>query len=105
MNIPTDCRRCGLCCFSESEEYVWVRGDDWSRLGEEAERLAHFIRHRAFMRMHEGHCAALDVRTMADGVKEYFCTIYERRPQICRDLARGSPECEAEIETKSGRCG
>jgi hypothetical protein len=105
MNIPSDCRRCGLCCFSASDEYVWVRGDDWSRLGDEAERLAHFVRHRAFMRMHEGHCAALDVRTTADGVKEYFCTIYERRPQICRDLERGSPECEAEIETKSGRCG
>ena len=25
-----------------------------------------------------------------------LCGIYETRPQICRDLARGSPECEGE---------
>jgi Fe-S-cluster containining protein len=31
---------------------------------------------------------------------DYFCTIYERRPQICRDLARGSPECEGERALK-----
>lgn len=100
VTIPADCRRCGLCCYSDSEEYVWIRGDDWSRLGDEAERLAHFIGHRAFMKMRDGHCAALEVRTTAEGAKEFFCTIYERRPEICRDLARGSPECEAELETK-----
>jgi Fe-S-cluster containining protein len=101
--IPSDCRRCGVCCYSESAEYVWIRGDDWSVLGDDAERLAHFIGHRAFMSMAGGHCAALEVRPTADGATEYFCTIYERRPQICRDLGRGSPECEAEIETKAAR--
>jgi hypothetical protein len=98
--IPANCLRCGVCCYSESAEYVWVRGDDWSRLGDDADRLAHFIGHRAFMRMRDGHCAALDVRTTTDGAKEFFCTIYERRPEICRDLGRGSPECEAELELK-----
>jgi uncharacterized protein len=101
--IPANCLRCGVCCFSESAEYVWVRGDDWSRLGDEADRLAHFIGHRAFMRMRDGHCAALDVRVTADGTKEFFCTIYERRPEICRDLGRGSPECEAELELKGSK--
>ena len=99
--IPANCLRCGVCCFSESAEYVWIRGDDWSRLGDDADRLAHFIGHRAFMRMRDGHCAALDVRVTPDGAKEFFCTIYERRPEICRDLGRGSPECEAELELKS----
>ena len=98
--IPANCLRCGVCCFSESAKYVWIRGDDWSRLGDDADRLAHFIGHRAFMRMRDGHCAALDVRTTTDGAKEFFCTIYERRPEICRDLGRGSPECEAELELK-----
>ena len=103
MTIPADCRRCGVCCYSVSAEYVWVRGDDWSRLGEEAERLAHFIGHRAFMRMKDGHCAALDVRRDAAGGPEFFCTIYEKRPEICRDLGRGSPECEADLEAKAAQ--
>lgn len=101
--LPPDCRRCGVCCFSESAEYVWVRGDDWSRLGERAEELAHFIGHHAFMRMRAGHCAALDVRRDAAGGTEFFCTIYENRPEICRDLGRGSPECLGELETKAAQ--
>lgn len=75
-----------------------VTGADWSRLGEAAERLAHFIGrgNEAYMKMTAGHCAALEIRVGADLQTEYFCTLYERRPQICRDLARGSPECEGE---------
>jgi hypothetical protein len=74
-----------------------VNGDDWERLGAEAERKAHFIGNRAFMRMNDGHCAALEVRgSTSSRAKEFFCTLYEKRPQICRDLARGSPECEGE---------
>lgn len=81
-----------------------LTGDDWARLGAEAERVAHFIGNRAYMRMSEsGHCAALEVRSTPDGTREFFCTIYEKRPQICRDLARGSPECEGELQSKSGR--
>jgi uncharacterized protein len=98
---PADCRRCGACCFSDSADYVWVRGDDWARLGERAGELAHFIGNHAFMRMREGHYAALDVRRDAAGGAEFFCTIYERRPEICRDLGRGSPECLLDRETKA----
>lgn len=100
---PSDCRRCGACCFSRSPEFVRVTGADWSRLGEEAARLAQFIGHRAFMRMSGGHCAALDVRATAGGAPDFFCTIYERRPQICRELERGSPQCAGEIAAKSAR--
>lgn len=113
MNAVEDsaaCLRCGVCCFSRLETYVQVSGDDWSRLGEDAERLAHFIGHRAYMRMADGRCAALETRTAegvdgAAGAREFFCTIYERRPQVCRDLARGSPECAGEIALKGGRPG
>lgn len=73
-----------------------VRGDDWTRLGEEAERVAQFIGNRAFMRMRDGHCAALEIRQTPGGAADFFCTLYGRRPQICRDLARGSPECAGE---------
>jgi Fe-S-cluster containining protein len=97
---PADCRRCGVCCFSASPTFVRVTGDDWARLGDAAQRLAQFIGHRAYMRMSDGHCAALELRPAGDGTTDYFCTIYERRPQICRDLERGSPQCQGELATK-----
>ena len=80
-----------------------VDGADWSRLGADAERLAHFIGNRAYMRMHAGRCAALDIRVGATGRREFFCTIYAQRPQVCRDLARGSPACEGELLAKGTR--
>jgi len=80
---------------------VCVTGDDWARLGDVAERVAHFLGHRAFMKMTGGHCAALEIRRAPDGETEFFCTLYDRRPQICRDLARGSPECAGERATKT----
>jgi Fe-S-cluster containining protein len=81
--------------------FVRVTGDDWTRLGDRAEELAVFIGHRAFMRMSDGHCAALEVRSGNVGAGDFHCAIYDRRPQICRDLARGSAECDGERETKS----
>jgi Fe-S-cluster containining protein len=103
VNSPTDCLRCGVCCFSQLDTFVRVTGDDWSRLGEAAERVAHFIGHRAYMKMADGHCAALEIRRVTGGAPEFFCTVYERRPQVCRDLARGSPQCGGERELKSKR--
>jgi hypothetical protein len=98
------CLRCGVCCFSRLETYVRVTGEDWSRLGPDAAQFAHFIGHRAYLRMSGGHCAALAPRPdPATGETVHICTIYERRPQICRDLARGSPECEGEIALKGSR--
>jgi Fe-S-cluster containining protein len=104
------CLRCGVCCFSRLETYARVTGDDWTRLGPDADHHAHFIGHRAYMRMIDGHCAALALRPApgpADpgrpGTALHVCTIYERRPQVCRDLARGSPECQAELALKGDR--
>lgn len=76
-------------------------GYDWSLLGDDANRLAHFIGNHAFMKMSGGHCAALQVTRTPEGVVKFFCTVYERRPEICRILARGSPECLGELETKA----
>ena len=104
MAVSTpDCLRCGVCCFSALETYVRVTGDDWTRLGEAAERVAHFVGNRAFMRMSGGHCAALELRARADGAREYFCSVYADRPQVCRDLDRGSPQCEGERALKAAR--
>ena len=100
---PANCRSCGVCCFSQLDAYVRVTGADWDRLGGEAGERAHFVGHRAFMRMRDGHCAALELRRRPNGTSEFFCGIYERRPQICRDLARGSPECLGELDAKAVR--
>ena len=67
VKTPTDCLRCGACCFSPAEAFVRVTGPDWARLGDAAERLAHFIGHRAYMKMADGHCAALELRTTPAG--------------------------------------
>ena len=92
--IPADCLTCGACCFSQLPTYVRVTGEDWSRLDERAESVAHFVRTRAFMKMRDGHCAALAIREGKEG-REYFCSVYGQRPQVCRDLA--------ELEQKADR--
>jgi Fe-S-cluster containining protein len=43
------------------------------------------------LRLDDGWCAALDRDTM-------MCTIYERRPLICREFEMGAPECLTERE-------
>jgi len=40
-------------------------------------------------RLDDGWCSALDRNTMS-------CTIYEKRPKICRDLEMGGYECISE---------
>lgn len=85
-----------MCCFSPAEAYVPVLGTDWARLGGTAAELAHFIGHRAFMRMRDGHCVALEILSLPDGSADFFCRIYDHRPQVCRDLERGSPQCGGE---------
>jgi Fe-S-cluster containining protein len=99
QGVP-ECLACGSCCFSELPSYVRVLGDDYTRLGESAEQLVWFDGIRAYMRMHEGHCAALSVDA---GSGQLRCLVYERRPQVCRDLERGSGSCAAEREQKSER--
>jgi hypothetical protein len=47
-----------------------------------------------------GHCAAL---VLDPSTESYLCSIYDRRPQVCRDLERGSPGCAGERSTKGGR--
>lgn len=98
--MPTpSCLRCGACCFSTLDSYVRVSGDDYTRLGEQAERVTSFVGNRCYMRMHDGHCAALVV----DAEGSFVCTIYAERPDTCRDLARESQQCEAEREQKAER--
>lgn len=101
---------CGACCFSESERHARVTGDDYARLGDDAERLVLWIENLAFMRLTDitagperqspRHCAALVIDSKG-GI--FACSIYNQRPQVCRDLARGSNECRGELGSKGER--
>jgi len=95
-----ECLACGACCFSTLLTYVSVSGADYSRFGDDAEEWVSFDGVRAYMRMVDGHCAALAVHGES-GVLS--CQAYEVRPQVCRDLARGGGACSAEIEAKRER--
>jgi uncharacterized protein len=97
---PQDCVRCGCCCINSAASAIRVTGDDYSRLSEHAESLVQFIGNRAFMKLKDGHCTALKIDVTC---ARLTCTIYERRPQVCRDLAEGSPECNAERHHKAAR--
>jgi len=96
---PSPCLECGACCFSDLETSVRVTGDDYERLGPAAEDVVHFVGNRAYMRFADGHCAALRIKPSG----RFACSVYETRPDVCRDLERGSPQCAAERFTKADR--
>ncbi|GMU82951.1 MAG: hypothetical protein AMXMBFR47_28220 [Planctomycetota bacterium] len=89
---PTlDCQTCGACC---AEFDVLLTGAEV----EEFEADPHFLeltilyppQQWRFMRRDEvtGRCVALE-----GPLSKNRCTIYERRPFLCRDFAAGSRQC------------
>ena len=77
-----------------------VTGDDYARMGDRADSLVRFDGFRGYMRMADGHCAALVVD---DASRRWKCDAYAVRPHVCRDLARSSGECLAELDAKAER--
>jgi uncharacterized protein len=81
-----------------------VSGDDYARLGEDVESHVTWIGNEAFMRLAgvpgSQRCAAIVVDAMAGTLS---CSVYARRPQVCRDLTRGESACAAELDAKAGR--
>jgi uncharacterized protein len=109
-----ECLNCGCCCFSQLADYVRVTGDDYARLGEHADAMVVFSGNRAYMRMQDGHCAALRLvsRHLAEPesdlsavrvTTEYVCSVYALRPETCRELQRGADTCRAERFAKADR--
>jgi hypothetical protein len=76
-----------------------VTGDDYERLGTAAEDVVRFVGNRAYMRVTDGHCAALRIELSG----RFVCTLYETRPDACRAFERGSPQCAGELFAKAGR--
>lgn len=100
MNEVPACVDCGCCCFSRTPDYLRVMGIDYERLGADAARLTEFRGNRAFMKMTEGHCIALTYESESG---QFLCSIYERRPDVCHWLERGSGQCRAERAEKVER--
>lgn len=97
--IPA-CLECGTCCFSQLATYVRVDGDDHARLGDQADELTTFEGNRCYMKMYDGHCAALVVDATS---QRFVCSVYENRPKVCRELERGGPACHGERDAKRER--
>lgn len=98
-DVP-ECLACGTCCFSTLPEYVRVFGGDWDRMDEAAQAYVSFLGNRAYMRLEEGHCAALVLEPEG---RRYVCAIYPVRPDVCRSLERGSGGCRGELHEKRER--
>lgn len=88
--MPADCQACGACCFSDSSSYVPLTPPDRARLGGDGADLIHEEGGAFFMAMVKGRCAALRVGA------RFSCSIYARRPEVCRELERGTPACAEE---------
>ena len=68
-------------------------------MGDQAPALVHFVENKAYLKMVDGHCAALVVDPETE---QFVCSAYEVRPTICRELERGSSQCEAERYEREG---
>ena len=103
MSEEFDCVACGACC-SGIRDYVQVFWHDAEKLG--AARVAELVaepvgEHPAsvgrpaelqrFMKMTQGHCAALRSPTP----EQFLCSVYEDRPTLCHALERGGSSCRA----------
>jgi len=78
---------CATCAASCCQLEVMLMGDDDipRHLSVEDQWGGSVMR-----RLGDGWCAALDRQTMR-------CTIYQRRPEICRDYEMGASDCIIEF--------
>jgi Fe-S-cluster containining protein len=77
------CATCKACCCRL--EVMLMGEDDIPAELTEQDRWGGWV----MARLDDGWCAALDRTTM-------LCTIYQRRPTICRDYQAGDSDCLVE---------
>ena len=87
ITIP-DCIGCGACC-SRGHQWVEVTVEDAVRLGGEILFTSGDIEPFAMRVKPDGSCVALAGKIGKDA----SCSLYDRRPDICRRVKRGSPIC------------
>jgi Fe-S-cluster containining protein len=86
--VTLDCQRCGACCYGP-DAYVGVTNVDLDGMTRQT-RSKMIVRHgdRRYLRMLNGHCAALRARA-----GHFACRMYAERPLPCRVVEAGSREC------------
>ena len=83
MNSDINCGACAASCCQL--EVLRMGDDDVPRYLTHEDRWGGTV----MRRLDDGWCAALDRETR-------LCTIYQRRPGVCRDYLMGGLECIAE---------
>jgi Fe-S-cluster containining protein len=91
------CRRCGKCCLANLIAYVTT--EDWKRWKRQRrEDIIHLIENQQAVWAGDHFVSAKDGEylhgcpfLMREG-NCYTCTIYETRPQVCRDYIPASSE-------------
>jgi len=79
-NPAVSCASCQACCCQL--EVMLMGGDDIPLKFTQRDQWGGWI----MARLDDGWCAALDRNTM-------LCTIYQRRPMICREFQMGDDDC------------
>lgn len=82
--VPTiTCANCNACCCRL--EVMLINDPDVPECYIDTASWGGMV----MVRLDDGWCAALDRETL-------MCTIYDKRPSICREFTMGSNECIAE---------
>jgi len=93
----SDCLRCGACCHGDEMWIHLVAGDDVVLGDGDVRGLTVLTKHgRGYwarsMKMVDGCCVA-HREDLGDG--HPGCSVYDRRPEVCRTFEAGSADCQA----------
>ena len=83
VDADVSCTRCDACCCRLEVLLISETGVPHHLI--ELDRWGGEV----MIRLDDGWCVALDRNTM-------MCTIYDRRPLVCREFKMGSYECQVE---------
>jgi Fe-S-cluster containining protein len=92
------CQECGACCGPESYNEGWAGAltiDDMDRLGKRIVRL-HVLKDTDGERLIKTHWTdngQVCVLLKGQVGQNVTCSIYDKRPQACRDYAAGDERC------------
>ena len=93
-----DCTACGACCIGLS---VILSASDEARLAADEvlalTRIDSEGRWRSMKQRSGGACSAL----FRDAAGRFLCSIYDRRPDACREFEGGSRRCVELREVRS----
>jgi Fe-S-cluster containining protein len=100
--IANPCLRCGACCAYSRASFYWGEADDTTPNGVPVDLTDDLTAFRSVMigtNGKEPRCVALH----GEIGKDVFCTIYDRRPSVCRSFAPSYAEGEPNPDCDKAR--